>query len=41
MTVVHGDDYFSREPRDSLLWLKGALEKKYELKSQIIRVEKS
>ena len=34
--LVHGDDYCSTGRRRDLLWLKGELEKKYELKTSLL-----
>ena len=36
MTLVHGDDYFSSGDSESLEWMKGILEKAYEIKTQIV-----
>ncbi len=35
-TVVHGDDYTSVGSPDSLQWLKGVFEAKYDLKTSVI-----
>ena len=35
-TLVHGDDYCSAGPSESLDWMQGALEKEYKIKTQRI-----
>lgn len=35
-TLVHGDDFITSGPRQEALWFKGALEKRFEIKTKII-----
>ena len=35
-TFIHGDDYVSTGNVESLLWMKDQLEKKYQIKTQML-----
>ena len=40
-TMAHGDDYVSAADAEDLKWMKGALEKRFKIKTKLIGPEES